>query len=80
MDEELLRGLGCNPINAKIVVLEGYGLRIGEKATLVESEAEYCYGQLIEMSDSEIESLYSPNSLKDYYPIAVEVKDESGIV
>jgi hypothetical protein len=56
MDSEILKGLGCNPLDPEVVRLDGYGLRIGEKATLVKASNEFCLGQLITLEEEEVEN------------------------
>ncbi len=68
MDEALLRSKGFNPSCIETGVVEGFGLRIGERATLVESEGERAYGVIMFMSHKELEALYSEESVSDYVP------------
>ena len=44
MDESLLASKGVNPSKATIGYVEGYGLRIGRRATLVPDDTNRAYG------------------------------------
>ena len=78
MDEDLLIGKGFHPSNRKLAFANGYGLRIGEKATLVKSLSESSYGIVMDLSENEIERLYSAPGVSDYVPERIEVTDEDG--
>jgi hypothetical protein len=66
MDEVILKEMGIYPSNVSLAHIEGYGLRIGERATLVESENEIVYGVVMSLNDEDVESLYSAESVSDY--------------
>ena len=68
MDLDLLKEKGFSPSNPVLAVIEGYGLRIGERATLVESENECAYGVIVSMETKELEALYGEESVLDYVP------------
>ena len=78
MDEDLLTGKGFHPSNRKLASANGYGLRIGEKATLVKSESEISYGIVMDLSEDEIENLYSSPGVTDYVQEDIEVTDFDG--
>ena len=78
MDDELLRGKGFNPTLGKVAFVDGYGLRIGTRATLVKSENERSYGLIMNLSEEEIGELYSDPSVADYIPESVEAMDLNG--
>jgi len=78
MDEDLLREKGLNPSTAKIAHVAGYGLRIGERATLVASSQERSYGSVIQLDEQEIEILYGDKSVEDYVPEKVTAIDTNG--
>ncbi|MFQ5688610.1 MAG: gamma-glutamylcyclotransferase family protein [Candidatus Scalindua sp.] len=80
MDDELLREKGFNPTFGKIAYVDGYGLRIGERATLVKSEGERSYGLVMELREEELEQLYSDSSVSDYVPELVEATDLNGAI
>jgi hypothetical protein len=68
MDEALLRSKGFNPSCSGIARVEGFGLRIGERASLVKSENERAYGLMMFMSHEELKTLYGEESVSDYVP------------
>jgi AIG2-like family len=68
MDEVLLKKNGVNPSNSTLAHIEGYGLRIGERATLVESEVESVYGVIMSLNTEDVNNLYSADSVSDYIP------------
>ena len=78
MDEYLLIGKGFHPSNRKLAFANGYGLRIGEKATLVKSVSESSYGIVMDLSEDEIDRLYSASGVSDYVPEQIEVTDKDG--
>ena len=78
MDAALLRAKGLAPRHVRLSRLDGYGLRIGERATLQASPGECCYGTIMQLDDAEIEALYSDGSVAEYRPVGVEVRDADG--
>ena len=58
-----------------------FALRIGRRATLVDSPAARSYGMLMELTHAEIEELYSEGSVRAYRAKAVlaELRDGSRI-
>ena len=68
MDVDLLKVKGLNPSNPELVCVEGYGLRIGERATLEASAGEHAFGSIMELDDEELAVLYGEKSVADYVP------------
>jgi len=68
MDVDLLKDKGLNPSNPELVCVEGYGLRIGERATLEASAGERAFGSIMELDDEELAVLYGEKSVADYVP------------
>ncbi|MGH1365617.1 MAG: hypothetical protein ACRBF0_18790 [Calditrichia bacterium] len=68
MDEALLRDKGCHPTKPIRGYAGGYGLRIGERATLVKSADERAYGTIMSLSELDLECLYGEPSVEDYLP------------
>ena len=73
MDESLLREKGYNPTNPIQAYVDGYGLRIGERATLVQSEGERAHGTVMTLKEQEIHDLYGEESVADSAPQDIEV-------
>ena len=68
MDKDLLNEKGFNPSSPTLAHIKGYGLRIGERATLVKSEGECAYGLIMSLEEEELDILYGENSVSDYIP------------
>ena len=66
MDAGLLRAKGANPLNIRLACVPGYALRIGQRATLIESSQSRSFGMLMELTHDEIEQLYSEASVRAY--------------
>ena len=79
MDEDLLRKKGLNPSSAKIAYTQGYGLRIGERATLIPSAQSRAYGSVIQLGEDELNFLYCDESVKDYLPVSLTTIDANGV-
>ncbi len=78
MDENLLKEKGLNPLGAKLAHIDGYGLRIGERATLTKSALERSYGTVIQVSEEELGILYDDESVVGYFPEKVTAADTEG--
>ena len=74
MDMTLLEDLGAHPTLIGPAELSGYELRIGDRATLVRSDGARAYGQLVDLSDDDVERLYAAPGLSDYAPERVRVR------
>lgn len=68
MDADLLRAKGIEPLNPRQVRVEGFALRIGQRATLVPDSSSRVYGILMELSHDEVERLYAEPSVQMYRP------------
>ena len=57
--------------------MDGYGLRIGERASLVRRPDGRAYGVMMEIAPSEAAGLYAEESVADYLPepVIVELAD-----
>ena len=78
MDPELLRAKGLEPKNARRAGVRGMRLRIGERAALEPATDGVVYGMLFELTQDEIERLYSEPSVAPYRPEAVLAEPEAG--
>lgn len=76
MDEQLLLKKGITPLNPRKASLSNYGLRIGERASLIASENEESYGIVMSISSADLENLYSDPSVADYVSENVTVKTD----
>lgn len=78
MDPELLRKQGVKPDAFRLACVEGFGLRIGERATLEPSDGERVFGSLMDLSEDELRLLYSEESVADYVPVRMTALDLDG--
>lgn len=77
MDEKLLATRGIEPSEVNLGFVDGYGLRIGERATLVHRPDSRAYGAVMDIAASEAAELYADESVADYIPepVIVELMD-----
>lgn len=80
MDESLLASRGIRPSRATVGHVDGYGIRIGRRATLVPDETSRAYGMLMTIRAEDLRSLYSEESVADYVPESVSVRLPDGTV
>jgi hypothetical protein len=73
MDTDALAAQGFHPANAVRARLDGFALRIGQRATLVPREASVVHGVLVDLDRAEVQRLYSAPGLEVYLPEAVTV-------
>lgn len=78
MDEELLRSEGPRPEDSERATVDGFALRIGQRAALVPIPGGRVYGMVFSLTLAELERLYSEPSLQAYKPQAVLAGLESG--
>jgi hypothetical protein len=77
MDEGLLATKGIEPTESRIGFVNGYALRIGERATLVRRARSRAYGVVMDIAPGEAKELYAEPSVVDYQPepVIVELLD-----
>ena len=78
MDEELLRTKGITPLRAQVASVDGFVLRIGQRATLVPAEDGRVHGVVMSLTLAELDRLYSEPSVRAYEPQAVLVHLAAG--
>lgn len=78
MDEALLAKKGVSPTDAEVGYVDGFTLRIGERATLVRSAGSRSYGVMMIISPDEVNELYAESSVADYLPESVTVELADG--
>src|SRR4029077_8985289 len=69
---------GASPQNIRRAGVPGFGLRIGERATLLRDPDACAYGLLMELTHEEIEQLYSESSVCGYRPEAILAELDDG--
>jgi hypothetical protein len=87
-DESLLASKGVIPSKATVGYVDGYGLRISRRATLVPDDANRAYGVLMALRAEDVRALYSPDSRslrsfasgKTQTCLASEVKSDEGFL
>jgi hypothetical protein len=78
MDEGLLRIKGITPLRAQVASVDGFVLRIGQRATLVPAEDGRVHGVVMSLTLAELDRLYSEPSVRAYEPQAVLVHLAAG--
>jgi hypothetical protein len=81
MDRDLLRAKGLHPEGGRPAHLEGFALRIGQRAALVPAPAARVYGLLFSLTQAELDHLYSEPSVQAYkpQPVVAHLADGSAI-
>lgn len=74
MDPEILREASVAPINPRRAYLEGFALRLGQRAALVSSAEDRAYGLLFGLTHAELDRLYGAPGLEPCRPEAVLVQ------
>jgi len=78
MDADALRSKGAHPANVRPAAVPGYGIRIGDRASLVREPGSSTHGVLMDLPQSEIDALYSGPGLEAYRPEPVVVETRDG--
>ena len=81
MDESLLATKGIESSEVNLGFVDGYALRIGERATLVRCPGSRAYGAVMDIAPGEATELYAEASVADYLPepVTVELMDGTQI-
>ena len=72
MDKAVLEEAGVATRNPQMAYVEDYGLRVGQRATLVPEAGTRAYGMLYDLTHEELGKLYGAPGLEYYRPEAVE--------
>ena len=78
MDEDILAKKGISPSNAEVGYVDGFALRIGERATLIRSAGTRSYGVMMNITSDQANKLYAESSVTDYVPESVTVEFLNG--
>mgnify|MGYP001172900674 CR=1 FL=1 len=78
MDESLLVEKGMSPGSVAVGHVDGFALRIGERATLLHSAGARAYGVMMDISYDAVRELYAESGVADYEPEPVTVKLADG--
>jgi hypothetical protein len=71
MDVDVLRNCGVMPVNPRKAYVDGFALRVGNRATLIPSAGARAYGMVIALTRPELERLYGAPGLDQYRAEAV---------
>jgi hypothetical protein len=74
MDESLLASKGVHPTEQTIGYVDGFGLHIGKRATLLPEANSRAYGVVMRINSEDAAALYSEQSVADYVAEPVVVK------
>ena len=74
MDERLLGTKDIRPTSTSVGFVDGYGLCIGERATLLRRPNDRAYGVVMDIAPNEATELYAEDSVADYLPEPVTVE------
>ncbi len=74
MDESLLASKDVRPTESTIGYVDGFGLHIGKRATLIPEANSRAYGVLMKITSEDAAALYSEPSVADYVAEPVVVK------
>jgi hypothetical protein len=80
MDEPLLASKEVRASKATVGYVDGYGLRIGRRATLAPDDTKRAYGVLMTLRAADLGALYSEESVADYVTESVSVVLPDGSV
>jgi len=80
MDESLLDSKGIVPLAVTAGYVDGYRLRIGNRATLSPEHGGRAYGILMTIGKNEADKLYSDAAVADYVAESVSVTLPTGVV
>ncbi len=77
MDEGVLAGAGVKPRSARRARLDGFVLKIGQRATLVRAPGGVVWGMVFALTPGELAMLYGGAGLELYRPEEIEVALEN---
>jgi hypothetical protein len=81
MDEARLASWGIVPSSTALGYVDGFALRIGERATLERRAGARAYGVLMNVAREEARALYTQEGVADYVPepVIVRLADGTGV-
>jgi hypothetical protein len=66
MDESLLASKGVRPTESTVGYIDGFGLHIGQRATLLPEVNSRAFGVVMKIASEDVAALYSEQSVADY--------------
>ncbi len=80
VDVDALSATGVAPGNPRRAHVDGFALRIGQRATLVPAAGSRVYGMLFALAHSDLDRLYAAPGLEKYRPEAVLAHPFEGVL
>jgi hypothetical protein len=80
MDEKLLRSKELDPHDLEQAWVQGWSLRIGQRATVVSDPPRRVYGRVMSLTMGELDRLYIDPTVREYRPVPVLAQLERGEV
>ena len=77
MDETVLAGAGVVPRSPRKASANGYALKIGKRATLVQAPGSVAWGMVYALTPDDLAKLYGAPGLEVYQPQQIEVALEN---
>lgn len=71
MDEQLLRAKGLAPLEPEPASVDGFAIRIGQRAALVPAPGSRVHGIVVSLTLPDVHALYSEPGVQEYRPHAV---------
>jgi len=78
MDSALLESKGIIAESCQPASLDGYALRIAQRATLEKADSKRVHGIVMSLDENDLHRLYSEPSVADYMPQRVVLKLNDG--
>ncbi|TQV87919.1 gamma-glutamylcyclotransferase family protein [Aliikangiella coralliicola] len=78
MDSNILKKNHIAAVAPRRAYVDDYGLRIGQRATLVPTPGERAYGMLFALTHDELDKLYNAPGLEQYRPEAILAQSLEG--
>ena len=79
VDIDALGAAGVTPNNPRQAHVDGFALRIGQRATLVPAAGSRAYGMLFALTHADLDCLYAAPGLEKYRPVAVLAQPLGGM-
>ena len=77
MDTDTLASFMVKPLSFEVARLDDWSVTFSPYATLIPKTSDYVYGIVAELTEGDVERLYSRAELADYKPVEVIVETAS---
>lgn len=78
MDPALIESLGFDPVSVEKAKVSSYALDLFGSAKIIPREGGVVWGNIIELSQSDLMAMYSFESTKNYSPELIQASDING--